>query len=80
LTLIVGRDGSGKSNNLAPLSKRYSVIPSTVVTFSGEPEKTIPPETADQTEQTTSAVVRNLRRMNPPLYVRKIVLRLDARL
>jgi hypothetical protein len=35
LTLIVGLDASGKSNNLAPLSKRYSLTPSTVVTRLG---------------------------------------------
>ena len=34
LTVTVGRDGSGKSRTRRPLSSRYSVIPSTDVTFS----------------------------------------------
>src|SRR5689334_23255044 len=35
LTVTLGRDGSGKSSTRRPLSRRYSVIPSTEVTFVG---------------------------------------------
>jgi hypothetical protein len=35
LTLLVGREASGKSSSRAPLSNRYSEIPSTVATFAG---------------------------------------------
>src|SRR5579859_7570526 len=33
LTVMVGLDESGKTRNFKPLSSRYSVIPSTEVTF-----------------------------------------------
>src|SRR5689334_753501 len=36
LTVIVCFDGSGKSSTRRPLSSRYSVMPSTVVTLTGE--------------------------------------------
>src|SRR5947208_1702784 len=35
LTVIVGRDGSGKSSTRAPFSRRYSVTPSTVAISRG---------------------------------------------
>src|SRR6478735_6659148 len=41
-TVIVGFDGSGKSSTLRPLGRRYSVIPSTVVTFTGLPATLVP--------------------------------------
>ena len=34
-TVTVGLDGSGKSRTRSPFASRYSVIPSTSVTFSG---------------------------------------------
>jgi len=33
LTVIIGFEGSGKTKNRNPLSNRYSVMPSTEVTF-----------------------------------------------
>src|SRR5690242_3700516 len=41
-TVIVGFDASGKSSTLSPLGRRYSVIPSTVVTFTGLPATFVP--------------------------------------
>src|SRR5437868_4932610 len=35
LTSVVGLDGSGNNNTRKPLLRRYSVIPSTVASFSG---------------------------------------------
>src|SRR5438105_10819904 len=41
-TVTVGFDGSGKSSTLRPLGKRYSVMPSAVVTFTGLPATLVP--------------------------------------
>jgi hypothetical protein len=35
LTVMVDLEGSGKSSTFMPFAKRYSVMPSTEVTFSG---------------------------------------------